>query len=103
MPSHELAASAAVDPTLGVYRATVHGLPSISVPGSNDDGRQVIRDEEGDPIELDEIGDYPPESLSYPFTLWEPTAFRGEVLEVGKTPLEIPATTIRQQYPRWGG
>ncbi len=92
----ELAASANPDPRRGVVHATVHGMPSV-----DKDGVQIILDEEGDAIEEGE--DYDPSTLLYSFDLWAPATIDGQTFQVGVSPIELPATAIRQKHSTQGG
>jgi cytochrome c2 len=89
--------SAVPDPRRGVLRATIRGMPLIS----NDDAKQEIWDEEGDPIEEDV--EYDPDTLLYPFDLWQPALVAGHVYEVGVKPMIVPAATLKNKRPPQGG
>jgi hypothetical protein len=61
----------------------------------------LVLDEDEDEVEPDE--QYDPESLLYPFELWEPAALEGEPYEVGLRRLIVPATAIQRRWEAWGG
>ncbi len=92
-------ASLAPDPLRGVLRGTVTGMLSIS----DNTGRPVVLDEEGDPIEAESEDQYDPATLQYRFDLWQPAILGGEVHHVGVLPLTIPASMITKKYAPWGG
>ncbi len=93
----ELEQSETVDPQRGVLTAVIRGMPAIS----NDDGTVLVLDEEGDPIDPEE--EYDPDTLQYPFDLWQPLAFEGKAYEVGVRRLDVPAADIKQRWPAKGG
>ncbi|MCA9057343.1 MAG: hypothetical protein KDA85_02545 [Planctomycetaceae bacterium] len=96
-PAAEVQASGTPDPQRGVVSATIVGLPSIS----NRDGSQEIWDEEGDPVEEDV--EYDPQTLQYPFDLWENTLLNGKQFDVGVLTVTVPASNIKKQYAADGG
>ena len=94
----DLEKSGTADPRLGTFSSTIHGLPAV-----DDDGLQIIRDDELDPIDLEDIADYDPNSLIYSFQLWKPTLIEGKAVEAGPPAMDLPVTTITKMYPAFGG
>jgi cbb3-type cytochrome oxidase cytochrome c subunit len=99
VPVADLKASLVQDPLRGVLRGTVTGMLAIS----DDSGRPVVLDEEGDPIEAESEDQYDPATLQYRFDLWQPAILGGEVHHVGVLPLTIPAAMITKKHAPWGG
>ena len=97
LPDTELAKSATPDPYRGVLRTTVVGTQAVD----DDTAQPIIWDEEGDPIEEGE--QYDPSTFIFPFELWEPAALEGTTHPVGVRQMAIPATSIRNRTPGWGG
>ena len=112
--SQEQAQQAAVADRRGLLSATLAGIPSIS----NDNGRPLVVDEEGDNIEPGEM--YDPSTLEFRFELWEPVMLAGPgdtpteddspeasytplPHAIGVVPIVVPASAIEKRYPAEGG
>ena len=93
-----LSKSATPDPSRGVLHTTIAGFQAVD----DSTAEPIIWDDEGDPIE-DDISEYDPNSLVFPFELWHPSAIEGATHPVGVRQLAIPASIIRKKSSAWGG
>ncbi|MFO0868227.1 MAG: hypothetical protein U0935_04710 [Pirellulales bacterium] len=94
--SAEIAASAKSD-SAGRVHTRVTGMPALN----DADAQPVVYDVEGDPVDND--GEYPASSVSYPFDLWQPALIEGHKYEPGVMQLNLPASKLMQRYPAEGG
>ena len=93
----ELEESQQTDNRRGVISTVIRGLRAVS----NDSAEFLVLDEEEDEIDPEE--EYDPDTLLYPFDLWEPIALEGAPFQVGAKRINVPAFTIRKQSPTRGG
>ena len=93
----QLAASQKTDKRRGVISTVIRGLPAIG----NDSARFLVLDEDEDEVDPEE--EYDPDTLLYPFDLWEPIALEGAPFQVGAQRINVPATSIRKRNASRGG
>ncbi|MFV2068900.1 MAG: hypothetical protein ACC645_18190, partial [Pirellulales bacterium] len=92
----EVAASVKIDKR-GLRHAIVYGTPEVS----EEDGQPVLVDEDGVPLDEEDLADDEIESF-HRFTLWEPALIDGLVRDVGVQDLLIRSDAITK-YPPLGG
>ena len=94
----QLAESAESD-RRNLLHATLTGVPAIG-----DDGKPVVYDDEGDPVQLSgEDATFDPTTVEYGFDLWKPTVIDGSPYQVGELSLIVPASQIDSRYESNGG
>ncbi len=85
-----------VEDRRGKRTGSIVGLPTIA-----DDGLPLVTDI--DEVPLDNGEEYELSELSFPFTLYEPTALDGEVYEVGRAPVLVFPEQLKNKYGTRGG
>ncbi|MEX1039580.1 MAG: PDZ domain-containing protein, partial [Pirellulaceae bacterium] len=95
-PTSEIQESQQTD-AAGQLHGQIVGMPAIG----DQDGKPVIYDDFGDPVE-DEFN-YDPDQLSFRFQLWEPALLDGNTYPVGLLRQDIPSSFIARRHPSEGG
>jgi hypothetical protein len=80
----------------GLLHATVVGMPTLG-----DDGRPLVFDDAGD--ELFEEEEYQPQTLEYPFQLWQPAVLDGHGYQVGQVTVNILGEQVVARQRARGG
>ena len=80
----------------GLLHATVVGMPTLA-----DNGRPLVFDDAGD--ELFEEEEYQPQTLEYPFQLWQPAVLDGHGYQVGQVTVNILGEQIVARQRARGG
>ena len=93
----QLANSQKTDKRRGVISTVIRGLPAIG----NDSAQFLVLDEDEDEVDPEE--EYDPDTLLYPFDLWEPIALEGVPFQVGAQRINVPASSIRKRSSSRGG
>jgi cbb3-type cytochrome oxidase cytochrome c subunit len=99
LPQAKLAASLQADPRRGVLNAEVRGLPYVN----DSEGAVEVWSEDEEPLSPEEVAEQDPQTLIYPFNLWEPAAIEGNTYQVGVSPLFVPGSALKKRYPTVGG
>jgi len=92
---HDLQASRQSD-ARGLLHATLAGMPTLT-----DSGRPLVFDDSGD--ELFEDEDYLPQTLEYPFQLWQPAALDGRGYQVGRGAVTVLGEQVVARQRARGG
>ena len=105
LPTSDIEASQAVNSQRGTISGTLHGMPTITHPGREDNAHPVVLtyddfDEEWYPAESGD--EYDPSEVKQSITLWSPSAVEGHTMEVGQV-LEVAAGSIKNRFRANGG